>query len=40
MLNNLIVKGKEIAAHPVYGKLTVGMILAAAGGYLIWKRYK
>lgn len=31
---------KQLAVKPIYKKLTVGMVLAAAGAYLLWKRYK
>lgn len=33
-------KIKELASKPIYKKLTVGMVVAAAAAYMLWKRYK
>lgn len=35
----MIDKVKAYMQHPVYGKLTVGMVVAAVGVYMLYKRY-
>ena len=35
----MIDKIKSYMANPVYGKLTVGMVVAVAGAYVLYRRY-
>lgn len=35
----MLAKIKDYMYHPVYGKLTVGMVVAAVVAYLLYKRY-